>query len=67
MRITVDVDDNNGNMAIRLDREGVPPPVVHWMLLKAAAAVFNPPPQPQVLTAPAAALRSLNEAPPKGP
>ena len=66
MQITIDVEDD-GKMAIRLDREGVPPPVVHWMLLKAAAAVFNPPPQPQVLTAPAGALRSLSGAPPRGP
>ena len=67
MRVTIDVEETSGNMAINVDREGVPPPMLHWVLLKAAAAVFNPPPPPKIVAAPAEALRQINGAQPPRP
>ena len=62
MRIVIQVDDATGQMQIGVDPPNSPPPIVSWVLRKAEAVVFDPPPiadQPRVQAAPAGALRKL--------
>jgi hypothetical protein len=60
MVITVVIDDATGALEVRVDRDGVPAPLLSWMLRKAESAIFNPPAAPpKVIAAPAGALRQI--------
>lgn len=60
VKILIDVDDATGNLQLVVEPQNTPAPIVSWILRKAEAAVFNPPPAPpKVRAVPGAALRHL--------